>query len=176
MGFCKVRLRLSIIDHSDIIHGFYVLQSIVWSSHSTPKNPPSHNVQNKHYKFIYPYLTRLFSLCLHNSRGRRWRRWRGSNGIEKKREIQEVKNMSTTKTTTTTTTTTQCRKFVQNAWKKELCSNCFKPKEEHVVALSEPITRIVGKSVGVRRVALKVQVIDDFYCASGNDLVRAVGL
>jgi len=26
---------------------------------------------------------------------------------------------------------TQCNRFVQNAWKKELCSNCFKPKEEH---------------------------------------------
>lgn len=26
---------------------------------------------------------------------------------------------------------TQCEKFVRNAWKKELCSNCFKAKEEH---------------------------------------------
>ncbi|XP_025267179.1 uncharacterized protein LOC105259582 isoform X2 [Camponotus floridanus] len=26
---------------------------------------------------------------------------------------------------------TQCNRFVQNAWKKELCSNCFKPREEH---------------------------------------------
>nr|XP_050844585.1 uncharacterized protein LOC127061574 isoform X2 [Vespula vulgaris] len=25
----------------------------------------------------------------------------------------------------------QCNRFVQNAWKKELCSNCFKPREEH---------------------------------------------
>ncbi|XP_046487943.1 uncharacterized protein [Neodiprion pinetum] len=25
----------------------------------------------------------------------------------------------------------QCNHFVQNAWKKELCSNCFKPREEH---------------------------------------------
>ena len=29
----------------------------------------------------------------------------------------------------------QCPRFVQNAWKKDLCSNCFKSKEEHVVAL-----------------------------------------
>ncbi|XP_014486857.1 PREDICTED: serine/arginine repetitive matrix protein 2 isoform X2 [Dinoponera quadriceps] len=29
---------------------------------------------------------------------------------------------------------TQCNRFVQNAWKKELCSNCFKPKEEHAAA------------------------------------------
>lgn len=27
---------------------------------------------------------------------------------------------------------TQCSHFVQNAWKKEFCSNCFKPREEHV--------------------------------------------
>jgi hypothetical protein len=24
-----------------------------------------------------------------------------------------------------------CHHFVQNAWKKDLCSNCFKSKEEH---------------------------------------------
>ena len=29
----------------------------------------------------------------------------------------------------------QCPRFVQNAWKKDLCSNCFKSKEEHAVAL-----------------------------------------
>lgn len=29
---------------------------------------------------------------------------------------------------------TQCNRFVQNAWKKELCSNCFKLKEEHAPA------------------------------------------
>ncbi|XP_039311071.1 uncharacterized protein LOC105200249 isoform X3 [Solenopsis invicta] len=28
----------------------------------------------------------------------------------------------------------QCNRFVQNAWKKELCSNCFKPREEHAPA------------------------------------------
>lgn len=28
-------------------------------------------------------------------------------------------------------TAPQCEKFVRNAWKKELCSNCFKAKEEH---------------------------------------------
>lgn len=27
--------------------------------------------------------------------------------------------------------TTTCQRFVRNAWKKDLCSNCFKPKEEH---------------------------------------------
>lgn len=25
-----------------------------------------------------------------------------------------------------------CQNFVQNAWKKELCSNCFKSKDEHI--------------------------------------------
>lgn len=29
---------------------------------------------------------------------------------------------------------TQCSHFVQNAWKKELCSNCFKSREEHVAS------------------------------------------
>lgn len=29
-------------------------------------------------------------------------------------------------------TSTVCHRFVQNAWKKERCSNCFKSKEEHV--------------------------------------------
>ncbi|XP_075223294.1 uncharacterized protein LOC142325424 isoform X2 [Lycorma delicatula] len=28
-------------------------------------------------------------------------------------------------------TINQCRRFSQNAWKKDLCSNCFKSKEEH---------------------------------------------
>lgn len=28
-------------------------------------------------------------------------------------------------------TLNQCRRFSQNAWKKDLCSNCFKSKEEH---------------------------------------------
>ncbi|XP_033209949.1 uncharacterized protein LOC117168421 isoform X2 [Belonocnema kinseyi] len=32
----------------------------------------------------------------------------------------------------------QCNHFVQNAWKKELCSNCFKLREEHVVASESP--------------------------------------
>lgn len=32
-------------------------------------------------------------------------------------------------------TVAQCPRFVQNAWKKDLCSNCFKSKEEHAVVL-----------------------------------------
>lgn len=32
-------------------------------------------------------------------------------------------------------TIAQCPRFVQNAWKKDLCSNCFKSKEEHAVIL-----------------------------------------
>lgn len=32
-----------------------------------------------------------------------------------------------------------CQRFVQNAWKKELCSNCFKSKEEHVPAVDNRI-------------------------------------
>lgn len=30
---------------------------------------------------------------------------------------------------------THCPRFVQNAWKKDLCSNCFKSKEEHAAVL-----------------------------------------
>ncbi|KMQ91824.1 serine arginine repetitive matrix protein 2-like isoform x4 protein, partial [Lasius niger] len=35
---------------------------------------------------------------------------------------------------------TQCNRFVQNAWKKELCSNCFKPREEH--AATDDVLRL----------------------------------
>ncbi|KAK9298836.1 hypothetical protein QLX08_007980 [Tetragonisca angustula] len=41
---------------------------------------------------------------------------------------------------------TQCNRFVQNAWKKELCSNCFKPREEHT--LPEETFRLnIGKAL-----------------------------
>ncbi|XP_018338565.1 PREDICTED: uncharacterized protein LOC108746350 isoform X2 [Trachymyrmex septentrionalis] len=40
---------------------------------------------------------------------------------------------------------TQCNRFVQNAWKKELCSNCFKPKEEHAPA-DDTLRLNVGKA------------------------------
>ncbi|KAG7190663.1 hypothetical protein KM043_006741 [Ampulex compressa] len=40
---------------------------------------------------------------------------------------------------------TQCSRFVQNAWKKELCSNCFKPREEHA-ATEEALRLNVGKA------------------------------
>jgi hypothetical protein len=31
----------------------------------------------------------------------------------------------------------QCPRFVQNAWKKDLCSNCFKSREEHAAILQK---------------------------------------
>lgn len=31
----------------------------------------------------------------------------------------------------------QCPRFVQNAWKKDLCSNCFKSREEHAAVLQK---------------------------------------
>lgn len=34
-----------------------------------------------------------------------------------------------------------CSRFVQNAWKKDLCSNCFKSKEEH--ANLHPVVKLV---------------------------------
>ncbi|XP_015598904.1 PHD finger protein rhinoceros isoform X2 [Cephus cinctus] len=45
----------------------------------------------------------------------------------------------------------QCTHFVQNAWKKELCSNCFKPKEEHLVP-GDATKFNVGKSTIVMKV------------------------
>lgn len=40
----------------------------------------------------------------------------------------------------------QCDNFIGNAWKKDLCLNCFKSKEEHLLrnGFSQPIiqTRI----------------------------------
>lgn len=40
------------------------------------------------------------------------------------------------------TSISQCPRFVQNAWKKDLCSNCFKSKEEHAAVLqaTKPVT------------------------------------
>jgi hypothetical protein len=37
---------------------------------------------------------------------------------------------------------TICPKFVQNAWKKDLCSNCFKSKEEHAKVPSPKLKTI----------------------------------
>ncbi|XP_060527359.1 uncharacterized protein LOC132702615 [Cylas formicarius] len=45
-----------------------------------------------------------------------------------------------------------CQNFVQNAWKKELCSNCFKSKDEHVAAKPK-VVRLVsdGDVAGIIR-------------------------
>lgn len=41
-----------------------------------------------------------------------------------------------------------CQNFVQNAWKKELCSNCFKSKDEHAERPKpKPITLISNEKV-----------------------------
>lgn len=41
-----------------------------------------------------------------------------------------------------------CQNFVQNAWKKELCSNCFKSKDEHtLLAKVKPIALNLNKTV-----------------------------
>ncbi|XP_033190919.2 uncharacterized protein LOC117157194 isoform X2 [Bombus vancouverensis nearcticus] len=54
---------------------------------------------------------------------------------------------------------TQCNRFVQNAWKKELCSNCFKPREEHT--LPEETFRLnIGKALNyVKTDNVKIQSI-----------------
>ncbi|KAL7292175.1 hypothetical protein TKK_0014130 [Trichogramma kaykai] len=55
--------------------------------------------------------------------------------------------------------TAQCKHFVQNAWKKELCSNCFKSREEHA-AKQETIRPLMSRTTNnVKRVAHKVQGI-----------------
>ncbi|XP_023248637.1 uncharacterized protein LOC111644120 [Copidosoma floridanum] len=53
----------------------------------------------------------------------------------------------------------QCRQFVQNAWKKDLCSNCFKSREEHLATqdLVKPV--VVKTALSVKRVVHKVQGI-----------------
>lgn len=38
-----------------------------------------------------------------------------------------------------------CQRFVQNAWKKDMCSNCFKSKEEHTPALSSQTKSFASK-------------------------------
>ncbi|XP_011500966.1 PREDICTED: uncharacterized protein LOC105364673 [Ceratosolen solmsi marchali] len=54
---------------------------------------------------------------------------------------------------------TQCRHFVQNAWKKELCSNCFKAREDHANN-QETLRPVVARTANsVKRVAHKVQGI-----------------
>lgn len=41
-----------------------------------------------------------------------------------------------------------CQNFVQNAWKKELCSNCFKSKDEHtLLAKVKPLALNLNKAV-----------------------------
>ncbi|XP_030764574.1 uncharacterized protein LOC115888854 [Sitophilus oryzae] len=46
-----------------------------------------------------------------------------------------------------------CKNFVQNAWKKELCSNCFKSKDEHSPSLKLKSVTLVSnvKIVGIIR-------------------------
>lgn len=50
-----------------------------------------------------------------------------------------------------------CQNFVQNAWKKELCSNCFKSKDEHAQkAKPKPIKLVSNSQVeGIMKIAGK---------------------
>ncbi|XP_066582439.1 serine-rich adhesin for platelets isoform X2 [Prorops nasuta] len=54
---------------------------------------------------------------------------------------------------------TQCNRFIQNAWKKELCSNCFKLREEHAEAEDTLRINVVRASTNLRADHLKVQGI-----------------
>ncbi|XP_053975417.1 uncharacterized protein LOC128874590 isoform X1 [Hylaeus volcanicus] len=54
---------------------------------------------------------------------------------------------------------TQCNRFVQNAWKKELCSNCFKPREEHTLP-EETLRMNIGRALtNAKTDNLKIQGI-----------------
>nr|XP_031847524.1 treacle protein isoform X1 [Nomia melanderi]XP_031847525.1 treacle protein isoform X1 [Nomia melanderi]XP_031847526.1 treacle protein isoform X1 [Nomia melanderi]XP_031847528.1 treacle protein isoform X1 [Nomia melanderi] len=54
---------------------------------------------------------------------------------------------------------TQCNRFVQNAWKKELCSNCFKPREEHAPP-EETLKLNIGRALHfVKTDSVKIQGI-----------------
>ena len=59
--------------------------------------------------------------------------------------------------------TAQCNRFVQNAWKKELCSNCFKPREEH--ASPEETFRVnIGRALNhVKTDNFKLQVFSKIF-------------
>ncbi|XP_078032635.1 uncharacterized protein LOC144467619 isoform X2 [Augochlora pura] len=53
---------------------------------------------------------------------------------------------------------TQCNRFVQNAWKKELCSNCFKPREEHTPP-EETLKLNIGRALNFKTDSVKIQGI-----------------
>ncbi|XP_076296037.1 uncharacterized protein LOC143216652 isoform X1 [Lasioglossum baleicum] len=53
---------------------------------------------------------------------------------------------------------TQCNRFVQNAWKKELCSNCFKPREEHTLP-EETLKLNIGRVLNLKTDSIKIQGI-----------------
>lgn len=40
-----------------------------------------------------------------------------------------------------------CQNFVQNAWKKDLCSNCFKSKDEHTIVKPKPVAIVSSNSI-----------------------------
>lgn len=40
-----------------------------------------------------------------------------------------------------------CQNFVQNAWKKDLCSNCFKSKDEHSLTRPKPVAIVSSERV-----------------------------
>lgn len=53
---------------------------------------------------------------------------------------------------------TQCNRFVQNAWKKELCSNCFKLREEHAPP-EETLKLNIGRALHIVKTdSVKIQV------------------
>lgn len=69
-----------------------------------------------------------------------------------------------------------CQNFVQNAWKKELCSNCFKSKDEHQITIKKlpPSTsEIVLESI--IKSSLKSQRKSKHVVSFTNEISKVIG-
>lgn len=66
---------------------------------------------------------------------------------------------------------TQCNRFVQNAWKKELCSNCFKPKEEHTATDDVLRLNVEKASTNLKIDHLQLQVLQ-LVCTIATALIQ----
>ncbi|KAB0802685.1 hypothetical protein PPYR_04871 [Photinus pyralis] len=69
-----------------------------------------------------------------------------------------------------------CQNFVQNAWKKELCSNCFKSKDEHQITikkLSPPTSETILESI--IKSSLKSQSKSKHVVSFTNEISKVIG-
>ena len=56
------------------------------------------------------------------------------------------------------TMSVQCRYFEQHAWKKEICTNCFKPREEHLGTAETSRPSVAKASANLKTDVQKLQV------------------